>query len=358
MAESQPNASDDLASLAPVTSEALSVDQADDRLTALLGGDPETDLADEADGTTSDADEPAASEPDEDELDPADISEDDDVPADDDNPDEPTYEDGQFVPDGGKVKMPDGRTISVAELKEFADNRVKEFQRDYTQKNQTLAEEKKAVEAKQAEYDQLQAQVQQEREYALWYLEQNAPQEPQRPSLSAAQDPMAWLQYQEDMGKYQTVAQAWQAMHAGKTAEAERAAKQQKEQFDAYVAKERDALFNAVPILKDDTKRQQFFDNTWTGAEKHYGLKAEELNGIADHRLLLVLKDALAFRRAKEKAPTVEKEVRARPTAVQGSGRRPNPEASQRREADGLRKQLRETGSTAAADAYLAKLLG
>ena len=129
----QPNASDDLApssnnAVAPVTSEALSVDQADDRLTALLGGNPETDLADEDDGkTTSDAvikDKPE--EPsDDDDLDPALLSEDDDVPADDDNPDEPTYEDGQFVPDGGKVKMPDGRTISVAELKEFADNRCK-----------------------------------------------------------------------------------------------------------------------------------------------------------------------------------------------------------------------------------------
>jgi len=358
MADSQPNASDDLAPVAPVMSEALSVADADDRLTALLGGDPETDLAEEDNGKSDAEVEDEAGESDEDDLDPADISEDDETSTDDDNSDDSTYEDGQFVPDGGKVKMPDGRTISVAELKEFAENRVKEFQRDYTQKNQTLAEEKKAVEAKQAEYDQLQAQVQQEREYALWYLEQNAPQEPKRPELSASQDPMAWLQYQEDMGKYNTVVQAWQAMHSGKTAEAERAAKAQKEQFDAYVAKERDALFNAVPILKDEKKRQQFFDNAWTGAEKHYKLTAEELNGISDHRLLLVLKDALAFQRAKEKAPVVEKEVRARPTTVQGSGRRPNPEAGQRRETDVLRKQLRQTGSAADADAYLAKLLG
>ena len=355
MADSQTNASDDLALVAPVMSEALSVADADDRLTALLGGAPETDLAEEDNGKSDAPTEDEPVEPsDDDDLDPTSIEEDDETVVTDEEDDAPgEISGGRFAADDANVTLEDGTVISVAELK-----RNNLFQRDYSKKTEEVAREREAVTKAQQEFSQLQAQVQQEREYALWYLEQNAPQEPQRPQLSATVDPQAWLIYQEQMGIYQDTVRAWQTMHAGKQAEVERTTKEQKAQFDAYISSEREKLFNAVPILKDDAKRQQFFENAWSSAEKHYGLKAEELNGIADHRLLLVLKDALAFRRAKEKAPTVEKEVRARPTTVQGSGRRPNPEAGQRRETDVLRKQLRQTGSAADADAYLAKLLG
>jgi len=357
MADSQPNAIDDLANAAPVMSEALSEAQADDKLTALLGGNPATDPDDENEGTppNSDADEPKEPvDPDEDDIDPADLPEDDETVDPEDVEDGPDAElkGGRFAPDTAKVTLEDGTVITVADLK-----RNNLFQRDYSKKTEELARERETVTKAQQEFSQLQAQVQQEREYAQWTIEQLAPQEPKRPELSAAQDPMAWLQYQEDMGRYQTVVTAWQAMHQGRQAEAARVEQEQKAERDKYVAVEREALFTAMPILKDDNKRKEWFERTYTDAGKYYGLKPEELNGITDHRVFLALRDAIALRRAKEKAPTVQKEVQARPAVAQGSGRRPNPEASARRETDGLRKQLRETGSVAAADAYLASIL-
>lgn len=353
MADSQTNASDDLANAAPVMSEALTDAQAEDRLTALLDSNPIVDPAQENEGNTnSDADEDAPIDPDEDELDPADLPEDDEAVSTDENEDEPqTYAKGKFASDDAQVTLEDGTVISVADLK-----RNNLFQRDYSKKTEEIAREREAVTKAREEFSQLQAQIQAEREYAQWTIEQLAPQEPKRPELSAAQDPMAWLQYQEDMGKYQTVVTAWQAMHQGKEAEAKRQQQEQQAKYGEYVAKERTALFEAIPVLKDDTKRKAWFEGNWANAQKNYGFTAEELNGITDHRVLRALNDANKYQAARAKAPTVQKEVQARPTVAQGSGRRPNAEASARRETDGLRKQLRETGSEAAAEALIAKM--
>jgi len=354
MADSQTNASDDLANAAPVMSEALSEAQAEDRLTALLDGTPETDHADEDEGKDdSDADEAAVTDPDEDQLDPADLPEDDETVEADEDTDGPDTElkGGRFAPDTAKVTLEDGTVITVADLK-----RNNLFQRDYSKKTEEVARKGEALTKEREEFSQLQAQIQQEREYARWTIEQLAPQEPKRPELSAAQDPMAWLQYQEDMGKYQTVVTAWQAMHQGQEAEKQRQQQAQQAQLSQIIAKEREALFNAIPILKDDNKRKAWFEETWQDAGSFYGFTAEELNGITDHRVLKALKDATRYQKAKAKAPTVQKEVQARPTVAQGSGRRPNPEASARRETDGMRKRLRETGSEADAEALLAKI--
>lgn len=355
MADSQPNATDDLANAAPVTSEALTDAQAEDRLTALFGSDPETDLADDKDGKTpSDADEPVETvDPEEDELDPADLPEDDETVDPEDVEDGPDAElkGGRFAPDTAKVTLEDGTVITVADLK-----RNNLFQRDYSKKTEELARERETVTKAQQEFSQLQAQVQQEREYALFVLEQKAPPEPEMPTVDDSVDPMAWVRYNRQKHEYDRFVNAWQAMHQGRQVEAARAEQEQKAERDKYVAVEREALFTAMPILKDDNKRKEWFERTYTDAGKYYGLKPEELNGITDHRVFLALRDAIALRRAKEKAPTVQKEVQARPTVAQGSGRRSNPEASARRETDGLRKQLRETGSEAAAEALLAKM--
>lgn len=348
----QTNASDDLAPDAPVVSEALSEAQADDRLTALLGGNPETDPAKEEEGK-SDAGNPEDNPPEDDEIDPSLIPEDDETVVDDENPDEPqTYAKGKFASDDAQVTLEDGTVISVAELK-----RNNLFQRDYSKKTEEVAREREAVTKAREEFSQLQAQVQQERDYALWYLEQNAPQEPKAPTVPSSVDPFAWVQYQEQVQKYNQVVTAWQAMHQGREADKQRAEQEQKARHDAYLAEQRTNLFEKIPVLKDEKKRQEWFESAYRDTEKYYGIKPEELNNVTDHRFYVALKDALSLRRAKEKAPAVQKEVQAKPMMAQGSGRRPNPEAQAQREINGLGKQFRQSRSAADADAYLTTLL-
>lgn len=352
MAESQPTVTDDLASSAPVNDAPLSLREGDEAIAALLG-----DLGDDPDpAERTEGDDPSADpvgEPDEDDLDPAALSEDvDDVPDEDEPDASPEFAEGRFAADDAKVKLEDGTTISIAELK-----RNNLFQRDYSKKTEEVAREREAVKAKEAEVSQVNEQLAKERDYALFAIEQFAPPEPARPTLSAAQDPMSWLQYQEDMGKYQVAVQAWQALHQGRQAETERTQKEQKAQHDAYIATERDALFEAIPILKDEGKRKAWFEGNWVKAQKHYGFTAEELNGITDHRVLKALNDANKYQEARAKAPTVQKQVQAKPVMVQGSGKRQNPDAIAQRNSQATVQRLRETGSVRDADAALLRFL-
>lgn len=80
-----------------------------------------------------------------------------------------------------------------------------------------------------------------------------------------------------------------------------------------------------------------------TKAEKAYGFKAEDFNGIVDHRHYKVLKDALAYRAAQEKTEAVVKVVRAKPKLVKGAARSSvNPKDAKR--ADAM-DRLTKTGS-------------
>ena len=58
-----------------------------------------------------------------------------------DESEEPEIKGGRFAPDSAKVTLDDGSVTTIAELK-----RGSLFQRDYTQKTQALAEERKSFE--------------------------------------------------------------------------------------------------------------------------------------------------------------------------------------------------------------------
>lgn len=341
----------DLAS-APAANEHMTLSQGDDAIAEWLGdlGD-EPDPAEETEGNDS-ADEPDATAKDETEDDTEALTED----VEDDDAEEPDtsseYAEGRFAADNANVKLEDGTTISVAELK-----RNNLFQRDYSKKTEELAREREAVTAREQEFSQLQETLAQEREYVLWYAQTHMPQEPKAPEVSAQQDPMAWLQYQEQMRNYGQVVSAWQAMHQGKQAEEQRLAGETKAQMDARIAQERDALFSVYPALKDDKRRAEWFDETFSEAEKNYGFSKKEMAGIQDHRMLKVLRDANLYRRAKAKAPAVQKDVQSKPAMVQGSGRRQSPEAIAQRDSKKVFQRLRETGSERDADAAILKWL-
>lgn len=356
MGDTQNTVMDDLAPSAPVDNGPLTVSEADDRLTALLGGNPETDPDDEIDGNSDAApqpEEPTPDNPDE-ELDPAALAEDEGTVPEGEDPDasEP-YSGGRFASDDAKVTLDDGTTISVADLK-----RGHLFQRDYTQKTTALAEERKAVEAKEAEYGQALEAFQNERAWSQFVLQTYAPQEPQLPTVSATQDPMAWIQYQDNLARYNQAVNAWHALNQGQQAEKEKAGKETQAKAQQRIQTEVAELHKHYPALKDPVKSKEWFDDTRKAANEFFGISAEEFDAIGDHRMMRVLRSGIQAERARRKVPEVKKEVQRKPPVAQGSGPRNNPDASQRREVDGLRKNLRETGSAASADALLAKLLG
>lgn len=225
---------------------------------------------------------------------------------------------GRFAPDTAKVTLNDGTVISVADLK-----RDHLYQRDYTQKGQALAEEKKAFDAEKDEFSQYAQSLNQTRDYLAWYAETYLPKQPE-PFSGAPDDYVGFIDWQKKNAEWQVHAQAYQAFQQLKQQDEEKQQGETVKQAQTRMQAERQKLLDAIPVLKDPAKGKQVWGNIVTGAQQHYGISEAEVNSVGDHRMLKVLRDALAYRQLKAKAPTVKAEVAKRPV---NPGKRQPPQA-------------------------------
>lgn len=301
--------------------------------------DPPEDDQDQAKAEPAQDDDPLALEDSE-----AVETNDDDDP---DGPDEAEVKGGRFAPDSAKVKLDSGETISIADLKVRVEKRVKDFQRGFTEKQQKLS-------AKEAEVDQFSQSLNQEREYVLWYAEQHLPKQPQPFHGDAATDPVGFGIWQQNMRRWEEHVQAYQAFKAQQEADNQHKSQETKAQHDARVEAEYEALKSALPVLKNPSKVKPFFDALMAGAAQHYGLEQQDmLNAIAgNHKVAVIMRDALAYRQIKAKAPQVRDEVQRRPPTT--GGRRGDPRAQVNRDRQVRTERLRQTGDF---DAGVASLM-
>ena len=232
-----------------------------------------------------------------------------------DGSEEPEVKGGRFAPDTAKVTLDDGTVTTVGELR-----RNNLFQRDYTKKTTELKAERDAFDSERQEVSQFAQSLSEFRDYVAWYAEQNMPKQPEPFRGDPMNDPAAYLQWQHKVQQWNEHQQAFQTFQQHKQMESEKQTGETQKQFQERVQKERDNLFNAWPVLKDPEKGKQAWDGLITGATKYYPFQPEEVNGMTDHRFALVLKDAVAYRKLKEAAPSVKADVRK--PAIQ-DGRRP-----------------------------------
>lgn len=303
-----------------------------------LLGDPEPDPAESAE------EEAATSEPtdveDDDplglEVEAEDVGEEDDEET--DGSEEPEIKGGRFAPDTAKVTLDDGTVITVADLK-----RNNLFQRDYTKKTTELKAEKEAFDAERDSFSQQAQSLDQFIEYAAWHAEQFLPKQPEPFKGNRIADPMGYLEWSQKNDEWQAHVQAYQAFQQQRQIAQQREAGETQKQAEARLAKERDALLKAIPVLKDPVKGQQTWNAIVSGAAEHYGITAEEVNTVGDHRMLVALRDALAYRRIKAKAPQVQAQVAAKPAMKPGK-RAPTQEGPTK-ERQARSERLRQTGS-------------
>jgi hypothetical protein len=255
-----------------------------------------------------------------------------------DESDEPEIKGGRFAPDSAKVTLDDGTVTTIAELK-----RGTLFQRDYTRKTQELSEERKSFEAQREQVSQYAQQLDQSREYLAWYAEQFIPKQPPATFQGDARmDPQGFLEWQQDVARWQAHAQTWQQFQQSKQDEEQRKSGETQKQQQERIKREGEALFKAIPVLKDPVKGKQVWDNIVAGAGS-LGFSAEEVNGITDHRMVLALRKAIAYDRIKASAPKVQAEGARRP--VVNTGRRAAPNAAQNREKQARTERLRNSGT-------------
>lgn len=216
---------------------------------------------------------------------------------------------GRFISPNARVRMPDGTTATVAELTQ---GHLR--QSDYTRKTQELSEHRKEFEAQQARANETFQHLQTRYQQVDSWLEAT---KPQRPNVPYAQDPVAW-------GEYNQAKEGWDEAQRYWAAQRQETARAYQEQRDTkvreYLKKETDALYRAIPAFREQSKRDAFVSAAMD-AYSELGFQRAEIAGLTDHRMILVLRDAVKWRRAQAKKETVTKELEQKPQLIRGSKR-------------------------------------
>jgi hypothetical protein len=243
-------------------------------------------------------------------------------------PDEPEEEPARYT-----VKI-DGVESEVT-----LDELVKGFQleADYRRKTQTLAEERRAIEAEKTRQSNITADL--IREYQK--LSGNDEQEPD------------WVQrFQDDPIGASQEKVAWEARQARK----EQARRQSEELVNRQrldIAKTEAAkLAEKVTEWRDQETFARDFSALTADAGNYYGFAPEEVSTVLDHRVLLVLKDAAAFRKLQSAKAVVEKKVAEAPKPVVKPGSAERKPALSTKDMEAARNRIRSGGDDAAV-AYL-----
>ncbi len=101
----------------------------------------------------------------------------------------------------------------------------------------------------------------------------------------------------------------------------ERADEERQALLNAYRSQEEAALKEFWPeIIANEATRLEFYKQM----EGSYGLKAEDIANIYDHRLFKLAKDALAFKESQQKAKEAVKIVRSKPKLVRSRAKDSN----------------------------------
>lgn len=309
-----------------------------------------SDADDTAEDTDESPDEPTEDAPAEDDADPAAEDDEDPEPSDEEEPAPP-------APKIFKVKV-DGEEVEVPE-----EELVKGYSRtaDYTRKTQLLAAERKRFEEEEV------SQVRAERaQYATYLTELQkilataAPSEPDWTKLRAEMEPADfaaavadWTLTQERQKK---VAEELEATRRKQDAD-ERA------QQVRFIQEEQRKLQDALPewaVPETAAKEKQ--------ALRDYALElgydADDLDHVADHRLIVMLRKAWLYDQASRKVQTVKaakpKPAPAAPVKPAVAPVKPGPSAQATKKTtprDAAQRRLRATGSDRDAAALIETML-
>lgn len=131
------------------------------------------------------------------------------------------------------------------------------------------------------------------------------------------QDPIGYMEqkmvYDEAKAKYdEQNTQMQQIMQQQSEAQARA--------MQAYVQQEMQALKAVVPEFGDAQKASKLRENLVRGGSEYYGYQAEEIGNVMDHRAIMVLKDAVAYRNLmKGKDKAAKKVSNAKPVVKPGA---------------------------------------
>jgi hypothetical protein len=283
----------------------MSVDEASNALAQLFG--PEEGEAEQEVEAQLSSDEDDAASVDE-SLDVQDDESSDETKDEQSEDSDETEEDEQ--PQVFTVKV-DGKEIEVT-LDELQQGYSRT--QDYTRKTQQIAETRKAVEAEAAairaereQYAQLLGALQQQLE--------SAGEQPVDWDRLYAEDPIEWVRQRElarDKQERQAAIQSEQQRLSQLTAQ------QRADEFKETLAKESEALIQAVPEWKDSNKAKAEKQMLIEFGQK-IGYSEDELKNVFDHRAVVTLRKAALYDQMMSKRKDIKPVVNNGPRPVKPS---------------------------------------
>lgn len=239
------------------------------------------------------------------------------------------------------VTLDDGTELTADEVKKSYLR-----QADYTRKTQALAEERKTA-AAEAEQVRAERSTYAER---LTQLEAVLSQQlPNADGLDAIRqtDPAEYAARMADITRQQQQLATVQM-------ERQRVLQQQSEeaakQHSQYLASERDRLLEAVPEWGADPTKAQADLAEMRSVGQAYGFSDQELDQVADHRAILLLRDAMAYRREKAARAKVQPKIAKAPVLKPGTTGKvvPKPATDLARKMERLKKNQGDPHAAAA----------
>ena len=126
-------------------------------------------------------------------------------------------------------------------------------------------------------------------------------------------------------------------------------------QYEAYLETQKELAATKIPEFSDPNKADSFKLNLRTTL-RDYGFNDQEIGSLADHRFLMVAKDAMSFKSQKDKRPIVSKKVANAPKVLKAGVARSNV-SSGREEVRNKIKTLRKTGHIRDAQSAIADMI-
>ena len=112
-------------------------------------------------------------------------------------------------------------------------------------------------------------------------------------------------------------------------------------QYDDFLATQRELAATKIPEYSDPNKADQF-KLSMRNSLRNYGFNDSEIGSLADHRFLMVAKDAMSYQNLKDKRPIVQKKVANAPRVVKAGVAKSNTSSGR----EGIRNKINRLSKT------------
>ncbi len=246
------------------------------------------------------------------------------------------------------IRLKDGTEVTLDDVEEWRKGNLRDA--DYRRKTMEIAATRKELETRLSDIQQKSQFFDENVTFAIALAQAHLPQPPDRSLLHS--DPIGYL---EQKAAYETGIEQLQELVAAKQYAEQSAQVQQSAQLREMLTSETGRLVAAMPELKEPARARQFSTDLTKSIER-YGFDAQDLAQVADHRLILLAKDAMAYQRIVANRSKAQAKANGA-TPMQVPGRRPGPNEAKVRMSKEKWDNLRRDGSLESGAAVLLDLV-